>query len=456
MEVPQLQDWEGKRWLEWATGVQRKAMYDRAAQFIPTVKEGDRDFTLTGQAVMTVEMMPDRSSLLFRPWHLRDVAWADGIAGQVECVHRKWSNPTAYELARLFGEKKLHANVRKHLEPGQDPYCMVNCRHIVIPTDMYHGEVKFRTPLVSIYVDVDNNHLIEVTGQNINPYVIPRWQRLKGSQYAISPAVACALPEARMLQSMCFTLLEAGEKFTNPPLLGVQEAIRGDINVFAGGITYVERDYDERLGEVLRPLNQDKSGMPIGFEMQQRSELLLREAFFLSKLDMPQRGGPEMTAYEVGQRVQQYIRNALPLFEPMEIDYNGAVCERTFEVLAANGGFGSPDTWPDSVRGEEIEFKFISPLRDAHDKQKGQTFLEASQITAQALGLDPSVGSVINAAEALRDTLDGIGVPTKWTNSRKMVEASQRAQAQQAQQQQLLASMQQAAGIAKDLGAVAA
>jgi hypothetical protein len=42
-----------------------------------------------------------------------------------------------------------------------------------------------------------------------------------------------------------------------------------------------------------------------------------------------------MTAYEVGQRIQEYIRGALPLFEPMEMEYNGALCERTFEILQA-------------------------------------------------------------------------------------------------------------------------
>jgi hypothetical protein len=36
-----------------------------------------------------------------------------------------------------------------------------------------------------------------------------------------------------------------------------------------------------------------------------------------------------MTAYEVGQRVQEYIRNALPIFEPMEMEYNAALCDES-------------------------------------------------------------------------------------------------------------------------------
>lgn len=454
MEGEGVTDWEGKRWLEWATNVQRKAMYDRAAQFVPTAKEGDRDFALFGQAVISVGTAPDRSAMLYRSWHLRDVAWADSVTGAVECVHRKWRTPTAQELARLFGIKKLHRRVAECLDAGKDPYTTFNCRHIVMPADMYHGEHKFRTPLVSIYIDVDNQHVMEVTGQRINEYVIPRWQRVRGTPYAVSPAAVCALPEARLLQAMTFTLLEAGEKAVRPPMVATQEAIRGDIDVRAGGITWVSSEYDERSGEVLRPLTQDKSGLPLGIELQQRSEQMLKQAFYLNRLELPGRG-PDMTAYEVGQRVQEYIRNALPLFEPVEVDYNGALCERTFEVLAFNGAFGPPDSWPDSVRGKNIEFKFVSPLRDAVEKQKGQVFIEASQIVSQAVALDPGAASLVDAAEALRDTLAGIGVPTAWTRSKEAVQAMREQEAAMAQQQQVLASMAQAASINKDLAAAA-
>lgn len=451
MYVDGLKDHEAKTWLERATKLQRRAMYDRPAQFVVATKEGDRDFGLYGQAVISVEWMRKQRHLLYRAWHLRDVAWADGLSGEVECVHRKWDTPTAYELARLFGESRLHDKVRQQLQAGKDPYCEIKCRHVVVPADMYHGDDKFRTPLVSIYIDVENEHVIEVTGQKVNPYVIPRWHRVKGTAYATSPAVTCALPEARMLQAMAFTLMEAGEKYARPPLLATAGAIiRDDVNVMAGGITWVQEQYDERQGKALRPLDQDKSGMPIGMELQQRSEIMLRQAFYLDKLDLPQRA-PEMTAYEVGQRVQQYIRNALPLFEPVEVDYNGGLCERTFEVLATAGEFGTPDTFPMALRGENVEFKFTSPLREAMEKQKGGIFMEAAGLISQAIALDPSSGTVMDASEALRDTLAGIGVPTEWTRSKESVAAAAEADAQQAQAQQMLDGLTQASGVVKNL-----
>ena len=452
MYVEGLEDHEGKAWLEWASKVLRRAVYDRAAQYTVAAKMSERHFSLFGQAVMSIETMPDRSSLLFRTWHLRDTVWADGLTGAVECVHRKWK-PTAYELKRTFGEKKLHERVRENLGAGKDPYCEINVRHIVMPTDMYHGETKFRTPLVSIFVDVDNQHIMETTGQRINPYVIPRWQRDGRSQYACSPAVICALPEARMLQSMAFTMIEAGEKYTNPPLLATAGAIlRDDLNVQAGGVTWLEADYDEKTGEALRPLRQDKSGFPIGIDMQQRSEQLLRKAFYADKLQLPQRGGPQETAYEVGQRVQQYIRDALPLVEPVEIEMNGGVYEKAFERCMMDGTFGPPDSIPESLRGKQIEFKFASPLREQIDRQKGRVFMDGVSLIQAGAALDPAVANIPNAVEAMRDCLEGIGWETKWANSPETVQAAADAEAQQAQAQQMLDGMTQAAGIAKDLG----
>lgn len=453
MYVDGLEDYDGKAFLDWATKRMRTAMYDKASRYVVAAKDGEHDFTLFGQSVMTVNKYKDR--LLFQPWHLRDVAWADSVTGSVECVHRKWKNPTAYELARLFGEDKLHERVRDQLRPGKDPYCEVEMRHVVVPADMYHGDTKFRTELVSVFIDVEHEHIVEVTGQRINPYVIPRWQLIKGCQYATSPAVTCALPEARMLQAMSYTILEAGEKAVNPPLVAAQNAFRDDLDLHAGGINYYTQEYDERTGEVIRPIHVDKGGFPLSLELQKRSEDLLLKAFYVDKLRplMPQ-GGREATAYEIGQLVQQYLREALPLVEPVEIEFNGGVWERAFEVAALNGYFGSPDTWPESLRGADIQFKFASPLRETVDRQKGRVFLDGVQLIQAGAALDPAVSQIPNAVDTMRDVLEGIGWETKWMRSPEAVQAAADHEAEQAQAEQMLGAMSQAAKIGKDLSGI--
>lgn len=177
---------------------------------------------------------------------------------------------------------------------------------------------------------------------------------------------------------------------------------------------------------------------------------MISEAFFLNKIALPQPGN-DMTAYEVGQRVQEYIRQAMPLFEPLENEYNAPLCELTFSTMMRAGAFGSVFDIPQELRGADYEFQFESPLHDAVDREKGQRFMEASSMLAQAVQLDPSTAHVVNVKVAFRDVLEGIGIPAKWTNSEADVEAAMKAQEQQQQTAALLAQLQQGADVAATL-----
>lgn len=447
---PDIEDTEAKQWLDWASKLQKNAMYDRAARFTRATKEGDHDFAAFGQCVISTEMNFKTNTLLYRSWHLRDCAWQEDETGEATTLYRKWK-PSAIELKGIFGDK-IHEKVAKKLEKA--PYDEINVWHIVMPTEQYEdvpGSKKFNQPFVSIFLDVDNDHEMECVGVWVHPYTVPRWQTVSGSQYAHSPASVAAIGDARLIQSVTGILLEAGEKHTNPPMVAVQEAIRGDVSIFAGGITWVDQDYDERLGEVLRPMTQDKSGVGFGMDINQDIRMQIAEAFYLNKLSLPPTGGPDMTAYEVGQRVQEYIRQALPLFEPMEHDYNGRLCETTFELLQRAGGFGRPDQIPKAIQGAEIKFTFESPLHEATEKQKVGQFMEAQQILAASINLDPSTAFLIDGKKATRDTLGAV-VPNDWLKTEADVDAELKQQQDAANTQQMLNQMQQGATIAKDLG----
>lgn len=439
-------DNDTKTYLEWFEETQRRAMYDRRSQFTRATKEGDHDFAAFGQCVLSCEMNKNADGLLYRCWHLRDVCWQEGQDGTICAVFRTWK-PDLLTMTQTFGDK-VHPEVKRMVE--KEPFTENTCMHFVVEADMYDDDAKGR-PYWSIYYDVAHDHLMEATPIWNKYYIIPRWQTVSNSQYSYSPASTLALPDGRMLQSMTYTLLEAGEKASSPPMIATIDAVRSDVANYAGGITWVDAEYDERLGDALRPITQDFRGFNYGVEMGAAIEQKLHKAFFLDALTMPQRA-PEMTAYEVGQRVQEYIRNALPIFEPMEMEYNAALCEITFDLLWRNGAFGDPRQWPKALRGAEIEFHFESPLHDAIEQQKGQKFQEAQGLISIAVSLDPSCSAVPKAEVALRDALTGIGVPSTWLNSEAHVkEAMAQQQAAQAQQQKL-ALMEQGSNVVKNIG----
>lgn len=438
---------DAKAWLEAATVKMRHMMSNRKSQFSRATKEGDHDFAAFGQTVLQVSKNKDASGVLYRCWHLRDVAWAEDGEGNASTVYRRWK-PFARELAKLF-PKTIHESVRTAAQ--KEPYKETNVYHCILPTENYTGPLaNVKTPFVSIYYDAENKVILEEVGVTSQEYIIPRWSTVSGSQYAFSPATITALPDARMLQDMLRVLLEAGEKATNPPMIAVQEAIRSDISIFAGGITWVDAEYDERLGEVLRPMANDKSGVPLGRDMALDVRAAIAESFFLNKLTLPQPGS-DMTAYEVGQRVQEYIRHAMPLFAPLEEEYNAPLCEATFEVMLALGKFGPADNIPTAIRGQEITFAFESPLHDAIEREKGQRFLEAQQMLSGAMALDPDSGDIIDVAVAVRDVLGAVGVPSKWTRTVEDTKKRAKERAALQQQAQQLAALQQGANVAKTI-----
>lgn len=422
------------KWLDTATDVQFKLMNARSSGFMRATKEGDHDFAAFGQTVISIELNKNKNGLLYRCWHLRDVVWSEDYAGNVDTIHRKWK-PRAVDLKNMF--KNVSSKVVDICK--KKPNAEINCRHIVVPSEHYEAEDFSRFPYVSLFVDVDHDHVMEAIGINHKIYVIPRWQTVSGSQYAYSPCTVAALPDGRLIQAMTQTLLEAGEKFTNPPMIGVKEALRSDVQVYAGGMTWVNEQYDERLGEVLRPLTQDRGGMPIGFEMQDDVRNQIAEAFFLNKLTLP--SAKDMTAYETSERIKEFVRQTLPLFEPMEIEYNGQLCEDTFELLSANGAFGSPADVPEEIAGRDTIFQFSSPIKTAVDRDKGQTFLEMKNLLREAMEVDQGATANLDINEAFRDALEGVGVPAKWMNEDDVVEQKRE---EQAMQQAAMMAMEQA------------
>ena len=452
---PRVPNWdevstEARAWLDKCEQRQRHEMNVPETQFARATKQADHDFAAFGQACIQISLNSKGSGLLYRCWHLRDVAWMEDTDGMIGCVYRKWT-ATATDLKRFF-PKTMHSNVSDKLE--KDPYAEFEIWHCVIPSDVYLDPTgkKYNTPFISVYLDIVNEHIMEEVGMNTNEYIIPRWSLVSGSQYAYSPAVVVGLSDAKTLQEMTITLLEAGEKAVTPPMLAVYDALRSDVNVMAGGLTWVDREYDERLGEVLRPLTQDKSGIPTGFNMAQDVRAQLHEAFYLSKLSLPPSTG-DMTAYETGQRIQEYIRHALPLFEPLELEYNGPLCKNTFARLFAAGVFGPP---PAELPVDLIEFTFESPLHDAIEKEKGQRFLEASSIIANAAAAEPGVVHLLDVKLATRDVLQSTGVPPEWLRSKSAVDGLIDVDKQQQQTAAILAQMQAGATIAKTIGDTAA
>lgn len=433
-------DEDGKLWLQWATGRLKRLMGKRSANFTRATKEGDHDFVTFGSTVISVEVNKKASGLLYRAWHLRDCSWFDDETGQVAGVVRKWK-PSLTEMVSYFGDA-VHKNITEQVK--DTPFKEGDVRHLVIPSSMYGDKtITEQFPYVSCFIDIVNDHIIEMKGVNNKQYVVPRFKTIPGHPFAYSPATVIGLPDARSVQQMQHTLLEAAERYTRPPIIATAKVIRGDVDLSADGITWVDDEYDERLGAALRPIAQDRGGFPIGLEMKSNIIETLRSAFYANKISLPDTDR-DMTAYEFSERMKQYRRENLPLFEPIETEYNGQLCELSFEVAQAAGFLGSPQDIPESLQDRNVVFTFISPLTVTEEEKTATQFDQVVAMTTRAKELDPNVVMNVNLDASLRDAMTGTGAPEHWKRAEEEVEQGRKAAAA-AQMAQLAGEQQQLA-----------
>lgn len=433
----------GRKWLEYAGQVQRRAMYDRRAQFTRALKAADHDYVTFGAPVLTIEPNLDSNTLLYQCWHPRDCVWRFKVDGSIAEVHRKWC-PTIRELIVLFGKKTgatLHQKVRDQAD--QSPFEEIECRHIVTCIEEYEPEKRVKAQTYTeLYIDVSNEHVMFEAPLSNPKYIIPGWKRIAGSQYFHSPAVMVGLPDARLIQAMSLTLLEAGEMAVRPPMAAKIDAIPDGVKLWSGGVTAIDAENDGRIQDIIAPITNDTRALPFGLEMLQSKQQMLATAFYISKINLPPLTH-EMTAFEFQQRLQEYIRNVIPLFEPIDSEYHGQICDLTFQILMEQNAFGPLSDIPPSVRGDETEFRFDSPLSEALERQKGQRFMEAKALVTEATTFDPACAGLVNWREALRDAMAGKRIPQKWMRTEDEVEAyAQDLTAKQEAQQQLALAQQ--------------
>lgn len=386
----------------------RRILYDRKSQFVRATKEGDRDFAAFGNAVIEIRPRRDFSGLLFMCHHLRDVAWAQDAEKAINQVHVKYK-PEARQLIELF--PNTVSDQVKNLK-NEDRFRPVECRRIVLPADEYDlPRQKTRgMPFVSIDVDPEHETILEEVPKRQFGFVIPRWETVSEHQYAYSPAGVLGLPDARMLQQMTLTFMEYGQKVVDPPALATGEVINGAINLFAGGMTYVDADYDERTGEALRYLNLPEAGLEWGDKWVERLHNVFGEIFYLSQIQFPQLT-KDMTAFEANRLYEEFVRRSVPLFEPVTVEYNEAMLFESFNLAKSMGAFGP---LPDELQGPNVRFDFDSPIKAAEERQKISSFQQALQLAAEAAQVDPHVPINLDAQKGFREAIVSIGDASEW------------------------------------------
>ena len=413
--VPQ-DDWRktdrAMKWADFARDKMRSLLYNDRTNFQKVMTDADDDFVAFGNAVPILTEAPDRNGFLFELSHLRDNAWDVNRYGMVDCNHRKfkWS---LRRIAQKYGEKVLSESQKKRLE--NNPYELVEIRHVLMPLEDYEP-IKYPRrafvgkPYASVYVNYEAMTILDEGGYWEFPMLHRRWRVPSDSVYGYSPAAMLGLVDARVLQSQSRVIMDAGELAVAPPLIAKRDAVLGGVNNYAGAVTWLDIEYDERLGDAIRAID-NRSDVRIGLEMKVDTRNILQAAWYLNKLSLP--SDKDMTAYETSERIAEYIRSAGPIFEPFEAD-NARMLNTLFNMMLRIGYFGPVETIPPELRGGEIVFEFDTPVSQAYQRVKVQRAQEVLQAIGPAAQIDPTVVDNLDLNRLVRDTVTNIGADSAW------------------------------------------
>lgn len=376
------------------------------SMFAAQAHEFYMDIVAFGTAVMGVFDIGGRE--IFKTMNLADCWIDENDMGEVDTLYycQKY---TAAQMIERFGESNVHEKVLKE----ESPQKKFKVLHVASPryVNMGVGAQAKDKPFMSLYIDVENKHLIRESGFDEFPYVVARFSKRSGEKYGYGPGMS-SKSEVRMLNQIVEVMIRAATKNADPPVLSPVDGVVLPMRLDPGGINYYNPDVGEPTfwNNGFRPDYMDN--------LIERKRLDIQRMFFIDFLTLPDRS--RMTATEILQRAQDSFRNMAAVNARLETEFLSKLVRRTFLMKVENGSIPRP---PIEAQGKDVVIEYTSPMALAQKSISANSVLQGLSVVAQAAQFDPSVASIINAPNMVRDQLlNTFFVPSSYLRSEEEYE----------------------------------
>lgn len=422
-----------KLWLDDAGRRLYGAFASGGQRFYTRVVDLFSDLVHFGTSVFYVDEVVGRRELHFSCRHLAECYIAENQLEQVDTVFRcyRWS---ARQAVQQWGER-VSAKVREAAE--KRPEDRFEFLHAVLPAKDYDGKSS-RLPVASVYLCVDDGHIIDESGYYELPYQVPRWSQRSRSVYGDSPAML-ALADAKMLQRMSAATITAAEKAVDPPLLTSDENVGKGIRIKRGKLIPGSLDAEGR--PKYAPL-QSGGQIGLGLEIEEQRRNAVREAFFASLLMLVNQ--PGRTATEVLALQEEKMRLMGPHLGRVQSEFLDPLIGRVFNILLRAGGLPPPP--PVMLEaGANLMVEYVSPAARQQRAGEAMAIVRTLEVVAPMASVDPSIMDNFDGDEVAQIAGNSFGLPAKALRS---PEAVAQIRQQRAQQQALAAAAEAAPKVA--------
>jgi hypothetical protein len=400
------------------------------------------DLVNFGVGVLACEELPQEGPM-YAAFPLMQFFVAEDRFGRIDTVVRRF--PLSAKNARAAFGDRAGQSVEKALARREEEK-RVTYLHVVQPSSV-DSKLRLtgtRWPWESLYVCVDDVEVVGEGGYDWLPYSVVRWQKDAGSPYANGCPGMNALPEARMLNQMAYTVLRAAQKATDPPLAVPNEGVMRPVRNAPGGITY----YDPLFaggGNPIFPMPVDARGVGIGAEMLRDRQQKVQEHFLFEILSMIR--DPRMTATQVVEISQNVMRVVAPRLGHVQEQLLEPIVSSAYAIELRAGRLPQA---PPQLSGQRLRIVYQSPTARAQRASDVESIRATLADAQQYAQLEPDVLHNLDADEAIRRIAEFRGVPASCLRSMQDVVERRAAEAQQASERSDMAEAGAVAGIAKN------
>ena len=291
---------------------------------------------------------------------------------------------------------------------------------------------------------------LSIRGFETQPFTAARWMTQGNDPYGRSPAMD-ALADVKTLQVLTKRKAQAVEKVVNPPLLADVNLKNEPASVIPGGITYVAGLSASTGMRSIYQINPDIPAMTADInDVRGR----IQKGFFMDLFMMLDAQGPmTMTAFEVGQRMQEKLQVLGPVIEGLLNESLKPKIKRIFSIMERKG-FLPPK--PQSLRNMPLDVEFVSMLALAQKAAATGGLERLATMAGHLIGAFPQTGDLLDTDEFMREYNSLLGNPDKILRDADQVAQLRQQKNQQAAAQQRLRMIAQggpaAAQAANSLG----
>lgn len=385
----------------------------------------------------------------FRQMTYGEYTFLSDARNRINTVFRHYSM-TAKQLVEMFGEGKVSQAVKNEYDKG------VHAWHEVIhrigtrkdgePAE--NNPMNHKMPFSSLYLEYAGNNsgpdkVLRNSGFLEKPFQTPRWNTIASEVYGRSPGHD-ALADAKMLQEMVASQIEAIHKEVDPPMIA-PAGYGDDISSYPGGISEV----DDPHGKAMRKLYDVKLNIQDLSLKIAEIKKDIREGFFYDLFLMLANAGKEMTATEVLERKEEKVLLLGPVIHRHHVEYFDLTIDRVFGIMARTGAFPPP---PKDIENQPIKVEYTSllaqALKAAGVKQLERTVGFVANLAKEqvAAGLHPRAWDKLDDDQAIDEFHDMVGSPPKIIRPDDVVsqirQQRTKDQAAQAQMQQMMAGLE--------------